>query len=113
VLGVFGDPGVTGKPAGDDLREGKRTALVALARERATPAERERLDRGLGDPALDEAGTAELRAIITGTGALAACERMIESSVGEALRTLADAPMTAEAKLALTDLAVVVTDRNG
>ncbi|HEX3921827.1 MAG TPA: polyprenyl synthetase family protein [Streptosporangiaceae bacterium] len=113
VLGVFGDPGVTGKPAGDDLREGKRTALVALARERATAAERERLGRGLGDPALDEAGTAELRTIITGTGALAACERMIESSVTEALRALADAPMTAEAKLALTDLAVVVTDRNG
>ena len=30
VLGVFGDPAETGKPAGDDLREGKRTVLVAL-----------------------------------------------------------------------------------
>ena len=35
VLGVFGDPAVTGKPAGDDLREGKRTALVAMALEAA------------------------------------------------------------------------------
>ena len=31
VLGVFGDPAQTGKPAGDDLREGKRTFLVAAA----------------------------------------------------------------------------------
>ena len=40
VLGVFGDPAQTGKPAGDDLREGKRTVLVAeaLARGGATPA---------------------------------------------------------------------------
>ena len=39
VLGVFGDPAETGKPAGDDLREGKRTVLVATAVERATPAQ--------------------------------------------------------------------------
>ena len=41
LLGVFGDPATTGKPAGDDLVEGKRTVLVALAldarRSRATP----------------------------------------------------------------------------
>ena len=35
VLGVFGDPEQTGKPAGDDLREGKRTYLVAAAMETA------------------------------------------------------------------------------
>jgi geranylgeranyl diphosphate synthase type I len=39
VLGVFGDPGETGKPAGDDLREGKRTVLVATALEQASPAD--------------------------------------------------------------------------
>ena len=37
LLGVFGDPEVTGKPSGDDLREGKRTVLVAIARERSPP----------------------------------------------------------------------------
>ena len=35
VLGVFGDPAVTGKPSGDDLRSGKRTVLLAEAVERA------------------------------------------------------------------------------
>jgi geranylgeranyl diphosphate synthase type I len=39
LLGVFGDPEQTGKPAGDDLREGKRTVLVASALERATPVQ--------------------------------------------------------------------------
>ena len=37
LLGVFGDPEVTGKPSGDDLREGKRTVLIAIARERLPP----------------------------------------------------------------------------
>ena len=35
VLGVFGDPAVTGKPSGDDLRSGKRTVLLATAVELA------------------------------------------------------------------------------
>ena len=91
VLGVFGDPAQTGKPAGDDLREGKRTVLVAIARDRATAGQRELLDRRLGDRLLDEAGAAEIRSILVGTGALAECELMIDSSVAEALAALEEA----------------------
>jgi geranylgeranyl diphosphate synthase type I len=58
VLGVFGDPAETGKPAGDDLREGKRTALVALALERASAAQAAAVRRHLGDPHLTEDGVA-------------------------------------------------------
>jgi geranylgeranyl diphosphate synthase type I len=47
LLGVYGDPLVTGKPAGDDLRTGKPTALLLLGRRLATPAQRTELDRGL------------------------------------------------------------------
>src|SRR5262249_38032656 len=65
VLGVYGDPAVTGKPAGDDLREGKRTVLVALAAERADPAQRTVLDRLLGDPELSPAGVAALRQVLS------------------------------------------------
>ena len=52
LLGVFGDPEVTGKPAGDDLIEGKRTVLVALALD-ALPARGRAsvLDASLGDAA--------------------------------------------------------------
>ena len=56
VLGVFGDPAETGKPAGDDLREGKRTVLIATAVERATPAQAAQLRRHLGDPGLTARG---------------------------------------------------------
>jgi len=112
VLGVFGDPAQTGKPAGGDLREGKRTVLLAIARERASAAQRQLLDRRLGDPLLDEAGAAEIRTILVGAGALAECELMIESRVAEALSALEDAPITGEAKRALAELAVVATVRS-
>src|SRR5215470_19388519 len=112
VLGVFGDPEQTGKPAGDDVREGKRTVLVALARERSSPAQRDLLDRRVGDRLLGEAGVQEVRAILTGTGALAECEAMIGSSVAEALAALEDAPIAAAAKGALAELAVAATARS-
>jgi geranylgeranyl diphosphate synthase type I len=113
ILGVFGDPAQTGKPAGDDVREGKRTVLLAIARDRATPGQAEVIDRYLGDPALDEAGTAEVRAAITATGALAECERMIGRHVSDAIAALEAAPITGEARGALAELAVVATARDG
>lgn len=112
VLGAFGDPAQTGKPSGDDLRDGKRTVLVAIARERATPAQRRVLDARLGDPGLNESGVTEVRAVITGTGALAECELMIESNVAAALRALEDAPWPGQARQALAELAVIATARN-
>jgi geranylgeranyl diphosphate synthase type I len=113
ILGVFGDPAQTGKPAGDDVREGKRTVLLAIARSRATPGQAQVIDRYLGDPRLDEAGTAEVRAAITGTGAVAECERMIGRHASEAITALEDAPMTGEARQALAELAVAATARDG
>ncbi|MDQ1663549.1 MAG: geranylgeranyl diphosphate synthase, type, partial [Blastococcus sp.] len=56
VLGVFGDPATTGKPAGDDLREGKRTVLVALTLDRCSPAQALQVRAGLGDPRLAAEG---------------------------------------------------------
>lgn len=112
ILGVFGDPAQTGKPAGDDVREGKRTVLLAIARSRATAGQAQVIDRYLGDPLLDEAGTAEIRAAITGTGALAECERMIGRNVSEAIAALDGAPMTSEAREALAELAVAATARD-
>ena len=92
VLGVFGDPAQTGKPAGDDLREGKRTVLVALTLERATPTQAEVVESLLGDPGLDPAGVELLRSVIVDTGALDACEEMIDRYAAEASAALAAAP---------------------
>lgn len=113
VLGVFGDPEQTGKPVIDDLREGKRTVLLALARERSDAAQAAVLDRCVGDPALTDQAAAQVRAVITGTGALAECEQMISVNLKEALSALDWAPITAEAKSALAELAIAATARSG
>jgi geranylgeranyl diphosphate synthase type I len=113
VLGVFGDPAATGKPAGDDLREGKQTVLIALAADRAAAAEAKELRSGIGDPALAPDGVARLQAIIAGTGALAAVERRIQELTEAALGALGRAEITAEARQALAELAVAATDRTG
>ncbi len=91
VLGVFGDPGQTGKPAGDDLREGKRTVLVAMALEHATTTQSAVLHAALGDPYLDADGVATARQVLVDTGALTGVERMIESLTEQAVRSLDDA----------------------
>jgi geranylgeranyl diphosphate synthase, type I len=111
ILGVFGDPAQTGKPVSGDLREGKRTVLVALAYERAAPAQARLLDRHLGDRELSEAAADEVREVITTTGALAECETLIGASVKEATAALDGAPITADSRAALTELAVEATAR--
>ncbi len=111
VLGVFGDPGQTGKPAGDDLREGKRTYLIAAAYEATDEAGRRLLTRRLGDPGLDEAGVNELREVITSSGALDRTERRIARLTDAALAALAEVELEDEAREVLVDLAVVATRR--
>lgn len=113
ILGVFGDPFVTGKPAGDDLREGKRTYLVAVAYAEADPAGRDLLARRLGDPHLDPAGVERLREVIAGSGALRRTEQRIAELTETALAALDLAALDAEARQALIDLAVAATRRAG
>lgn len=112
VLGVFGDPAQTGKPAGDDLREGKRTYLVAAAFAALDGAARAELDTALGDQALDDAGVERLRAIIRDSGALAATEKRIDILNGEALEALRQAPIEDEARSVLSALAEAATRRS-
>ncbi|MCW2889687.1 MAG: Polyprenyl synthetase [Streptosporangiaceae bacterium] len=113
VLGVFGDPAETGKPAGDDLREGKRTVLIALALERATPAQADVVRLRLGDPALDPGGIADLRSVIVDTGALTACEALIDTYAAQAHAALESSSIAIAARAALTELAVAATARRG
>ena len=113
VLGVFGDPAETGKPAGDDLREGKRTVLVAAALERATPHQRALLGRLLGDPALDPAGVEQLREVLVDTGALDHVESAITRLTDRALHALDQSPVAEPARAVLAELAVAATTRRG
>jgi geranylgeranyl diphosphate synthase type I len=112
VLGVFGDPSQTGKPAGDDLREGKRTALIAMALAVASKAQTAVVRRHLGDPRLAEDGVAELRQVICETGALAKVESLITELMDDALTALAAAPVGEEARNVLEELALAATARS-
>jgi geranylgeranyl diphosphate synthase type I len=112
VLGVFGDPDQTGKPAGDDLREGKRTVLIATTLDRATPVQASLVRRHLGDPHLSPDGVDELRAVIIDTGALAQVEQLIADRLEESLTALAAAGFPEEASAVLGELAVAATARH-
>jgi geranylgeranyl diphosphate synthase type I len=114
VLGVFGDPAVTGKPSGDDLRSGKRTVLVAEAVEladKSDPLAAKQLRTSLGS-ALTDAQVRELCDVIETVGALSAVEDRIDVLTRRAMTALAAAPIDEVAKAGLTDLARLVADRS-
>jgi geranylgeranyl diphosphate synthase type I len=111
LLGVFGDPGLTGKPSGDDLREGKRTVLVAHAYAHAGPAGRRLLRSRLGDPDLGPDGVLALQQVISDSGARESVEAMIEDCYQLAINALAGAEISAAGRTALTALAEAAVRR--
>jgi geranylgeranyl diphosphate synthase type I len=113
VLGVFGDPAVTGKPSGDDLRSGKRTVLLAEAVERAErsdPAAAELLRSAIGTD-LTDGEVREVCGVIESVGALAAVEDRIGILTRRSLEALERAPLNAPAKSGLTELAGLAAHR--
>ena len=110
VLGVFGDPSETGKPAGDDLREGKRTVLIEMTYQKANDAQRNELNKHFGKD-LDDQGVATLREVVTATGALSEVETMISNLLNQSQQALTEANVTAQAKEAFSELALAATSR--
>jgi geranylgeranyl diphosphate synthase type I len=111
LLGVFGDPAVTGKPAGDDLREGKRTVLVTLARQKLPASAARLFDELLGDDDLDERQIAMLQTAVRDSGAVEQIERIIAHNVATATAALSEAPLARSARDELGALADAVTRR--
>jgi geranylgeranyl diphosphate synthase type I len=111
VLGVFGLEDRTGKPVGDDLREGKPTLMLAVARERATGTEHDLLRR-VGDPDLDEQAVTDLQALFISTGALEVAEAEITALAAQAVAALPAMPLPPHADLALRDLAAFIVARD-
>ncbi|MCL2464553.1 MAG: polyprenyl synthetase family protein, partial [Micrococcales bacterium] len=116
LLGVFGDPAVTGKPAGDDLREGKRTVLVAralrLAGRAGDTATVDLLRTRLGDPAASSDQVAELARAVAATGAPDEVEQLIATLAGPALDLLERQAWPADARAHLAELARRSVDRH-
>jgi geranylgeranyl diphosphate synthase type I len=116
LLGVYGDPAVTGKPAGDDLLEGKRTLLLATARAalQSEPALLAELDAGIGSA---DADPDRLAAILAGSGAVEVVEQQIAELVSSGLTVLdrlddtGRPVITADARKRLGKLALAATAR--
>ncbi len=113
VLGVFGDPTTTGKPAGDDLREGKRTVLMALALDAADADQHAVVGKLFGQPDIDEDGVAQLRGVLVDTGAVTRVEAMVDSCARESLASLRRAvSLEPEAVGVLEELVRITTTRD-
>ncbi len=111
ILGTFGDSARTGKPVGDDLREGKPTPLLAIALERAVPAQLQILER-IGSLDLSVEEIFEIQSVFTDTGALAEIESIISQLTVQAINTLEMIQITTEAREALEALAIYVGARD-
>ncbi len=114
VLGVFGDPAVTGKPSGDDLRAGKRTVLLAEAVQRSDksdPAAAKLLRSAIGTN-LTDGEVAQLCLVIQSVGALTAVEDRIDMLTNRALSLLDGAPINTPAKAGLSELARLAANRS-
>jgi geranylgeranyl diphosphate synthase, type I len=116
LLGVYGDTEVTGKPAGDDLREGKRTPLVAAGLRRAAAAGRHAdvalLRSALVDPDLSTTTIDQVRTMLTEVGAVAEIEARIDSLTSSAMSALESAELAEPAATRLADLAIAATRRD-
>lgn len=112
LLGVFGDPSVTGKPAGDDLREGKRTVLIAMTHQRQSPAQLEICKKYFGKPDIDAEGVAILQEIIESTGARAELEETIDRLTDQSLTAAQSSVFTDDGKALLVELANIATKRS-
>jgi geranylgeranyl diphosphate synthase type I len=111
LLGVFGDAITTGKPVGDDVREGKLTPLLAAAVAAADEEQAAILAR-VGEPDLDDGDVRVVRDVLLATGAVDAVERTITELVERALVALDGAPLVPDARDALAELARFVAWRN-
>ncbi|WP_091449286.1 polyprenyl synthetase family protein [Actinokineospora iranica] len=115
LLGMFGDTDVTGKPAGDDLREGKRTLLMSVGLRRADAAGRHAdakvMRTALGDDALDVDAVERVRGLLVEVGAVAEVESRIADLADSAMSALRSVDLADPASAVLDGLAVTATKR--
>jgi geranylgeranyl diphosphate synthase type I len=112
LLGVFGNEATTGKPVGDDLREGKLTVLVNLTASRASASERKLLEDRLGATDLADEDVETLQKLIVSSGAKAEVEAAIARLYGQAITQLEQVPVRPESRSALAELAAFAVGRD-
>jgi geranylgeranyl diphosphate synthase, type I len=113
LLGAFGEPAETGKPFGNDLRAGKRTAVVAEAEAGALLGEggRATLAAVFGRATATDAELRAASRALDSCGARAAVEARLDALVGQALGALREAPLSPAGALVLEGAASALTAR--
>jgi geranylgeranyl diphosphate synthase type I len=111
VLGVFGAETVTGKPDGQDLIERKASSVVIAAHQLADPASRRQLTELMNTRDLDDSGIDRWRSLIVKTGAVQWIDDKIGDRVASALAALDELRIDDQVRAALTNMAVVCTER--
>ena len=110
VLGAFGDTAITGKPVGDDLREGKPTPLMAIATARANVVQLKELQL-VGNQDLTPEQIARVQEVIRETGALDELEVVITRLTDEAIAAVHNVPFAHSVRDELITLAEYVSWR--
>jgi geranylgeranyl diphosphate synthase, type I len=111
LLGIFGSPEITGKPAGADLTEHKATSIVVAAHHMADPTLRRQLTELMSNPQLDEADVERWRGLITATGAVQKIEEMIADRLRRAAGWVDESRLDDAVRSALLNMASVCTKR--
>lgn len=111
VLGIFGAPEVTGKPAGSDLSEHKATSVVVAAYRLADTPTRRQLTALMSTPDLDDADIRQWRTLIVTTGAVDWVEQLIDSRLARALHLIGGGGVDSALRSALADMAAACTER--
>ncbi len=111
LLGLFGDPAVTGKPTGDDLREGKKTVVIGYAMRLASRSDAARLTQMMGDPGLGDADIMAARQILVDCGAVEATEKAILTEAAAGMKYLQRLDISSQGADALAALVHAAVER--
>ncbi|XXX80776.1 polyprenyl synthetase family protein [Sorangium sp. So ce134] len=105
LLGTFGSSAELGKPVGNDLRAGKRTAVIASAEGRLDAAGRSAVERALGRKDASEDDVAAAARALEACGARRAVEERLAALCGEAEELARSLPVSASARRILAGAA--------
>lgn len=104
LLGTFGDPAVTGKPAGGDLRSGKHTSLVEEARATGSEAQKDAIARVHGRADAKPGDVARAAEALVASGARERVEGRLREHIGAAEEELERLPLDTAPLRAVADL---------
>lgn len=111
LIGVFGKPEHTGKPRGGDLKEGKNTSLVQVAKKRLKKQDRGALETVFGNRRATSAQVERAISLLESCGAREAIEQRISALKQEALSHLDTSAISTSGRALLEGAVVALADR--